>query len=502
MEYIAPNPFAFQQGLNLIEAGRQNQAQTEAIKSQTAERNLSTEIKADAFKRNQTWMEKLAAFGSPAALAATSPPSLIAGQDTPDAAAELAAANGTAPPKAAPPSNLTQLSKQQKPWEKDLAEADRNDALAKIAEQTGQQDQANKYRDDAARSRKQAVEAQQKQAGLDSKSWTRAYDMASAVRDEGSFQYVMSQLNAMGDGTAEKMGFKLGPDGKYVFDDAAVAKVAAIKEMALTQKDRLEFEAKAATLADQKARTELMAKKNEELASYHDRIAAARQAGDEARAAMLEAKREALRATMDAKDAKDTRLNTQNVQSTLDKNEAVRLFPKYEQSFNTARMINDQIANDTKYQKITAPQIDSLRQAYMSMANAYRARAGGKADQQTLDKFNGLTQNVEKYLLTIGQGTPKESRDTSIKIYNAMEDMYAIAAADTFKAELEARRAGRTKGADVDAIQYKALNDEGIRNLLAKKGILKAIKKDERGRPLEVEILGRKFDVSKDLEAE
>lgn len=498
-EFVPLDGNAFTRGMLLINQARLTKAQAEQVGVETEAKRVESAMKRDALARTQSFLGKIAGLGSPAAIAATNPP-LIPGTDMPDAAAELADAEGRPRPERATPTNLMQLAKKPKPWEVQMQEADRNDVLAKAAEQSGLLDVADKYRDDARAGREQATKHLEAASKVEAKTWEEAYNMASAVKDDNSFQYVMSQLEQRGEDLPKQLGFQRGLDGKYIFDDAAVAKVAAIKDLALSQKDRLEQDHKAAELAERIEERKRKEKKDEDLNTYRDQLAAARQAGDTARAELIQARIDALKATGERGDARLTESRTKAIQATLDKNEAVKTFPKYEQAFNTARMINEEIKADVKYKNIDAPQIESLTQAYRSMASGFRARAGGQWEQKNVDSFNGLVQKAEKWLATIGKGTPAVNRTTAMQVYDAMETMYGIAASETLKAEMTARETARRRGADPNSLQYRSYDDIGIRNMLAKKGLLVVKEKDATGRPLKVEIAGKIFDVSKDLE--
>ena len=498
-EFVPLDGNAFTRGMFLINQSRLTKAQTEETIANTEAKRVESAMKQDALKRTQSFLGKIAGLGSPAAVAATNPP-LIPGTDVPDATAELADANGQPRPARTPPTNLLALAKKPKPWEVQMQEADRNDALAKAAEQSGLLEVADKYRDDARAGREQATKHLETQSKVEAKTWEEAYNMASAVKDDGSFQYVMSQLEQKQEGLPQQLGFQRGDDGKFIFDDAAVAKVASIKDLALSQKDRLEQEHKAAELAERIEERKRKEKKDEDLNTYRDQLAAARQSGDTARAELIQARIDALKATQDRGDARLIESRTKSIQTTLDKNDAIKLFPKYEQAFNTARMINEEIKADTKYRNIDAPQIESLTQAYRNMASGFRARAGGQWEQKNIASFNGLSQKVEKWLATIGKGTPAVNRTTAMQVYDAMENMYGIAASEALKAEMTARDSARRRGADPDSLQYRAYGDMSIRDRLAKGGLLIVKEKDATGRPLKVEIAGKIFDVSKDLE--
>lgn len=481
---------SFLEAQDLMSTTRNRDAQTAYTQALAAAKQQEVLAAQDAMKRRASFMEFVRGQ-NPAAAASTEMPVV-----------EETAVVEEGKPKRPAFMPDASVSTREAAIKKQFADAERNDALAQAAEKAGLLDEASKYRDDARVARDQAINNQEQLDEVELKAWQRAYDMASAVTDEASFQTTMAQLNRMQPGAPEEIGFIRLPDGSYLWDKDTPQKIKQIADFALSQKERLEFRNKAIELDLRAKELERRQEKDQEIERYRDEIIALRRDGMDERANALQARLEAQQARLDLSQARLIEQKTAHIQTVMDKNEAVKNFPKYQQAYEQAVSAREVLERDPNSEKLNAVSIDVLRRTYTNASGAFRQRPGGKWEDENVREFNGAFQKMEKYFATIGRGTPVVNRANALKMIEEIDNMYHIAAAEALKAELSARRAARARGADVNALQHRAYGDENLVRQLSARGLLKVTKKEPvTNLPIEIKIGGKVFNVAKEREA-
>lgn len=483
------------------EAGiAQTMAQTQNLIALAREHETDARLKAKQEARMDEFQRRIAGASSPAAVAATSnaaaaSPIRMMGVDVPDAATE----SGLVTPQPIS-SDITAALKKPPMSVADTLENQGYSLLqqARMADELGLGEEANKRRDDGKAALTDAAKLRKEEQDTQKASWERAYDLASGITDAGSFNYVLNQLNKEKPGMADQLGFKKDTTGNYVWDNDAAQKVLSIRDLALSQKDRIAAQQRAQELVLRKQELDRKTEKDAEIARLHDEMIAARQQGLKIQAEALDARIQALQATMTQRDRVFQENVTKNIQTRLDQNTAVKAFPQYETAYTNANSVAARLQADPKMKETTAVDTDVLKKAYTAMAEGFRNRTGGKWEDANVAKFNGLLQNTDKWIRSIGQGTPAVSREVAITMAKNMEDMYAIAGAESLKSEMVARRAARQRGGDPEGLQYRAFGNRQLVELLASKNLLTVTKKDPSGKALEIKLGGKTFDVSKE----
>lgn len=479
------DPYAYQRGQQMIEAANLTRAQAAEVAANAESKRFDTVAKTDAYQRSRAFMADVANAEAQKA------PALVPGIDFPDSSAEV----GGDMVRSANP-DVSSLKKKPE-WQKQLDEADKQDSLAAMARKRGLPD--DKYSDNARQLRDSGMKAKREAEQDQIKHFEQGLTALDTIEGPDSAQRVLTQIDRQRPGTPEGFGFSRDMAGRWTWDDNAVKTLATLKGFLRNQLDERKYQQENERIDIAASEVERKRERDEQMAQLWDQLAAARQTKNESDAKLVEAKIAAL-ATQEARaDAKILADRTKAVQTRLDRNDAVKTFPKYEQAYQQAEAVRDAIADDKTYKNINALQIDTLTNAYTAMRGMFRQqRSGTKWEAQSINQFNGLLQKTEKWISTLGQGTPAVNRSTALNIVNAMQEMYAIAGANTLRAELEAQNA---RGVDPKALILHATHDDALLNLLQKRGFLKVLETDKATKlPLKVQIFGTTYNAPKQTE--
>lgn len=478
-DFIPLDPYAAQRGVQMIEQANLIRAQAAETIANAEAKRQDTAMRGDAFKRTQEFMAEVAKGET------VNAPPMVPGVDFPSAADEV-------DPGPKRPS-LDPLKSNVPEWKKQLNEADKQTELARLARQKGLPD--DKFVDNARLLRESGMKGQQDAENASIKGLEHGLSLLNTIDGPETAQRILSQMERGQAGLPEKFGFQKGMDGRFIWDDNAVEQLGTLKQWLGNTLDERKFKLEQERLEVQRQEHERRERRDEQRAQVEDQLAQARRDRNESEIKRLELLKERLEDKERRLDDKAVTVRSENVQKRLDKQPAYKVFPFYEQAQQQQLAIRDVIADDKTYKNINAPQIDTLTKAYNAMAGQFRQqRAGTKFETENVRAFNGFMQNTEKWLATLGKGTPQVNRTTALQISDAMNNMYAIAAGEALKAELEAQT---TKGVDPTLLQLRVVNDEQTLMLLQQKGYLKVVERGADGLPLKIKIFGNTYDAPK-----
>lgn len=108
------------------------------------------------------------------------------------------------------------------------------------------------------------------------------------------------------------------------------------------------------------------------------------------------------------------------------------------------------------YNAISAADIQQLRSHYANIIQDFRTRAGGVKDLKEFDKMNGVLQSLDKWLSTIGRGTPAASERVAKEAIGVVKDEYLTRTSNLAVEELRMARNVFTRKGNPDALRLKA----------------------------------------------
>lgn len=106
-------------------------------------------------------------------------------------------------------------------------------------------------------------------------------------------------------------------------------------------------------------------------------------------------------------------------QKRLDKDPLYRNDDRYQQAAATVSDLENKIKTGAP---IEASDIQRLRAHYANIIQDFRSRAGGVKDMQQFDKLNGAIQSLDKWVESIGKGTPAASMSVARQAMATVSD--------------------------------------------------------------------------------
>lgn len=255
-----------------------------------------------------------------------------------------------------------------------------------------------------------------------------------------------------------KMGFERGPGGRYLWNEAAGQKTKAIKDVVLTEKDRM-------LNADRDERRALEKKRAEEAERAHkeseDHKRRMEQLARESAADRAAARTE----TAEARKQREADKKNKDSQRSLERDPLYRDWVKYDIAHDNARSAISKLENGTFKYDVDAQQIHSLIAQYNGLKEGFRPQAGGKYQMQEVEKFNGMLDNMSKWWSSLGKGTPKLSEEQMRGLALNMTELYDIANKNVLIRYYQEAETLKRKGGDPaeltkkgDMNRLKALN--------------------------------------------
>jgi hypothetical protein len=326
--------------------------------------------------------------------------------------------------------------------------------LAKAKGSAGDVAAAEKLRTDARENLAKAATAENEERKQEQEKWQNIKNLASAPYDQSSLNdmVAMGKLQFGPDFTKYLDTAKIPRDpnnpNNYLWNDLTAAKIAHVKDQALSQLDRMKRADQEQAIADRrqnaieagedrKVRLQLLAQSQENQ----------REGRENSRA--LQEERLARQKKEDAAKA------TQNVQRSLERDPVYNNFPRYQMSMDQAKDTIKLLSSPNGYDQITAPDMRALASSFQNMSEGYRTRVGGKYALQDMDKFNGLLQKMDRYVGSLGRATPTFSESTARDVANTMTQIYDIANKNAVIASLEGKETAQTKGGNPDEIRIR-----------------------------------------------
>lgn len=157
----------------------------------------------------------------------------------------------------------------------------------------------------------------------------------------------------------------------------------------------------------------------------------------------------------EAKAIKDNKAVTDKAQSDLIKDPLYKNYDRYEQARGAVRFIENKLQQPGGYQNITAADVQQLRAHYENIMEDFRNRAGGKYKDSDFSKLNGVLQSFDKWISTIGRGTPAASERVAKDAMNVVNDEYATRTTNLVRDELKTAKNVEKRGGDPANLRLK-----------------------------------------------
>jgi hypothetical protein len=161
---------------------------------------------------------------------------------------------------------------------------------------------------------------------------------------------------------------------------------------------------------------------------------------------------------------------TQKDQSALDKNANNYKIIDYQKGNEVASRVESALLDPKKgYESISAPNARVLVEQSKLMMDNYRARTGGKYQDQQVGRMNSLLGRAEKYIDTIGEGDKLLAKDVMLQMARELKKMYADRNADLLKDELRVAEKTNQKGGNAALLSLKGDVNAAVESGKAKK---------------------------------
>jgi len=161
-------------------------------------------------------------------------------------------------------------------------------------------------------------------------------------------------------------------------------------------------------------------------------------------------------------------------QKELNSDPVYKNYDRYKQAYGTAKGIAAKIATQGMG-SVSAADVQQLRAHYQNIIEDFRARAGGKYNQQEFAKLSGLIQNMDKWAESIGRGTPAASESVARDVIGTIADEYVTRTKQVVIDGLQAAARVERNNGDVRRLSLKG--DIGV---LVKNGMA-SVKTDDEG---------------------
>jgi hypothetical protein len=164
---------------------------------------------------------------------------------------------------------------------------------------------------------------------------------------------------------------------------------------------------------------------------------------------------------------------TQKDQAALDKTANNYKIIDYQKGNEVASRVESALLDPAKgYEAVSAPNARVLVEQSKLMMDNYRARTGGKFQDQQVSRMNSLLGRAEKFIDTIGEGDKLLAKDVMLQMAREMKTMYADRNADLLKDELRVAEKTNLKGGNAALLTLKGDLNAAIDSGKAKKVVV------------------------------
>jgi hypothetical protein len=364
---------------------------------------------------------------------------------TPDAMAT----GGTAPP----PAGMAMGGEVPKASALAFKEYEQNQKYAQIAAQSKDPMRHEKYIKDAEAALQRATAAQKEERLEDKEKWETIQQWATAANDADglnqTYDLAVKRYGKEAVDVFKNMGFERSPeDGKLIWNAANAKRVEVLKEASMKEVDRVKRDQRDAE-EQRRIQTEKDREEGRKDAAQH------RKALEVIAQEGLDIRRDQMKAQKEAQQERNTRLVTNSVQGSLDKDPIYRDWSKYEGAIDLGAQAARQLADKDGYKNFNASDARALASSYGNMVEGFRARQGGKYSIQDMKQFNGLYQKLQAWTDSLGRGTPTFGEQTAKDVANTITQLGDIANKNVVISSLEARDSAAARKGDPNQIKMK-----------------------------------------------
>jgi hypothetical protein len=309
-----------------------------------------------------------------------------------------------------------------------------------------------KHQAEARKLREQVDNAQKEERQQQQETWNNILQWTTAAHDKNSLNQVLGMVAKRYPdiaGQLGQLGLKKDADGTWAWDGTDNPKVIeTLKDAALKQTERIKAAEKAAQLVQRQREAEDRRRDQEERAEL-------RRLQIENQRENAGIRREALEAARERADERKAAKAVRDTQNDLNKDPVYGKFTQYQQAFDQAKEVVSILDRPNGYQQLKPSDFQSLAYRFNNLKEDYRSRTGGKYAIQEVEKFNGLMQKVDKWVQSIGTGTPIASETTARDIANTVTQLYDIANKNAVIVSLQGKEMAQKRGGDPEGIQLK-----------------------------------------------
>lgn len=224
-----------------------------------------------------------------------------------------------------------------------------------------------------------------------------------------------------------QMGFERNPDGRYPWSPTNEKKLEALQQQTLTQEQR-------ERIKDRREEAARRVQRDAELEQGRQEDRAQRSRSEQLHREAMQGTAAVRAAEMERKQDKDRQTFTNQVQRTLDKDPIYANYARYE----TAKDLGEEVKQVLqKGGEFDATQARALATKFQNISEDFRARTGGKYALQDVASFNGLYDKFNKWVGSIGKGTPTISRVVAADMANTVTQLYDIVNKNVVIASME-----------------------------------------------------------------
>lgn len=340
-----------------------------------------------------------------------------------------------------------------------LADAKKLEALGGVyAKSPKQAKLAEEYIKAADSAKAKAIDAQKEERQQELQKWTDMYNYLNGVVDQQTLNDTIKAASVRYKDVpmlVEKMGLEKGLDGQYRWDGSTnPAKVKALGEMAKTAKDRIEEQDKIARRAQEDKKIEETARHNRANEEHQRKEEQLQREGLTIRKNEYELKR------IEREDKQQADRNERVggvLARELDKNPIYKNFDTVDMTLRYAQQTKAVLDDPTKgYKALSNTDILALTKQYQNLQNDFRARTGTKFEAAEMEKLNGLWQKADKFIASLGRGTPVANELVVRDMVNTMEQIADNYNLETAISEFRAVEKAVSRGADPSVVIKKA----------------------------------------------
>jgi hypothetical protein len=158
---------------------------------------------------------------------------------------------------------------------------------------------------------------------------------------------------------------------------------------------------------------------------------------------------------LDRQDAITSRVTTA-VQKEISADPLYKDYDKFKSSHNTAQELAAKLGPKGEgYKNVRPSDLQALRADFQNMISGYRARAGGKYEFGEFDKLNSTIEKLDKYIGSIGSGTPVLGNGALPEVLKTMNTLFNKRNDEVVLEGLKRVGAAEKRGADITGLSLK-----------------------------------------------